>query len=224
MTGQRLALLAQFAPEPGTIIHKNPAGTSVPGTVYSCHLAMMHWAFMALNCTGTEANDAVNRIFRAHCENCTDRSDHDRGFGNGIHGAYGRLFCNEAEEVQDKAALYDMATVGDVLITAHPKNPMHSMVISGRMHRLTTGKRVMIRGFNNFGTLGTGEKDAHDMLSHNIMNDRYWKRDSAKPDQTARCNFGKASGAPLFLIKHADFIGRARTALILSRVPRQNAA
>lgn len=223
MTAQHLAVLAQYAPNPGTITHNQSNGGAAASVGYSCHLAMMHWAFMALNCTGAEANAAVSRIFRAYCANCVDGSVHDRGFGNGIHAAYGQLFCKEARPVADNASLYKLAEVGDVLITGPKEFPAHSMVVSGRMCNLMRVKRVMVRGFNNLGTLGTGEKDAHDMLSHNVMDDRYWRRDPAKPDQTAQTKFGMAA-ASLSIIKHADFIERARTALILSRVPRQEAA
>ena len=223
MTAQHLALLAQYAPSPGTITHNLPKGSASVDVGYSCHLAMMHWAFMALNCTGAEANAAVNRIFRAYCVDCVDGAGHDRGFGNGIHAAYGNLFCQKAQVIADKAELYAQAAVGDVLITGPKEFPPHSMVVSDHRRNLIGVKRVMVRGFNNAGTLGTGEKDAHDMLSRNAMDDRHWRRDPAKPNQSEQTKFG-IGASPLLVIKHADFMECARTALILSRVPRQKAA
>lgn len=91
-----------------------------------------------------------------------------------------------------------MVEVGDVLITEHPSCPMHTMVVRQK----TRTDHITVRGFNNFGTLGTGIRDRYDPVSHNITKDKYW----------VNPNTGKFGlfGVDLYVIKSVNFLTAAR--------------
>ena len=87
--------------------------------------------------------------------------------------------------------------VGDVLVTDNPQAPSHTMVVVSKTSVMTR-KFVSIRGFNNFGTLGTGIRDAYDASDHDIDRDKYWND----------ANFGNA-GVPLHRIPYANYSAAA---------------
>ena len=111
-------------------------------------------------------------------------------------GAYGKHFCRIARQIPNRDHLYSMVNVGDILFTGHFTSPVHTMVV-----RQKRGKdHITVRGFNNSGTLGTGQRDRYDPVSHNITKDKYWK---------AAGKFG-IIGEPLFVVKHDHFMAASR--------------
>jgi hypothetical protein len=190
MSGLELSRMSKIPPQPCTVDHG--AGGGQVG--YTCHMAAMHWAQMVLGSDQQRANRAVGDFAKSFCPGCK---------GNGPHGSvspyeYGRHFCVTAQPVASRAALYNMAEVGDVLVTEHPSRPMHTMIVRQKRGN----DHLTVRGFNNFGTLGTGVRDRYDPLSHNIAQDKYW----VDPD---RGLFG-LGGVPLFLVKNVSFMTASR--------------
>jgi hypothetical protein len=192
MTRLDLSRLSKVPPEPHSVIHI--AGKHVFDVGYTCHMAAMHWAAMALGHSQKKANEIVSGFTKKSCRGC---------LGNGNHASvspseYGKAFCSTGTRIANKNALHDMVDVGDVLVTGHPSMPMHTMVL-----RQKRGEdHITVRGFNNFGTLGTGVRDHYDPVSHNIAQDKYWKNS----DQSL---FGQI-GEPLYLVKHDSFIAAIR--------------
>jgi len=185
MTALVLSRLSKTAPNPWHVDHG--AGGQVG---YTCHMAAMHWAQMVLGASHQRANEIVGVFSRLDCPGCK---------GNGPHGsvsptAYGQHFCRTARRIPNRNALHGMVNVGDILITGQNQWPMHTMVVrqkSGPNH-------ITVRGFNNLGTLGTGQRDRYDPVSHNITKDKYWQN-------PATGSFGNGA-APLFVVPHADFM------------------
>ena len=179
MSALAFSRFSKEEPNPWTVPH--PGGFVVG---YTCHMAAIHWAFMALGKTHAEANRLVGEFARATCPGCT---------GRGIHGSlapaeYGRVFCSTAQKVPNRDALHGMVDVGDVLITDNKVWPAHSMVVRQKRG----AGHVTVRGFNNHGTLGTGQRDRYDPVSHNITKDKYWR-------DPARGKFGQV-GVDIFVI------------------------
>jgi hypothetical protein len=157
-------------------------------------MAAMHWAQMALGKTQQEANRIVGDFARANCPGCRGQGPHG-SVGPAVYGAH---FCTTARPVPNQQALYGMVAVGDVLITEHPSRPMHTMIV----RRKTSPNDITIRGFNNFGTLGTGVRDQYDPVSHNIMQDKYWHNPAAG-------RFGLV-GVPLYVVGSTAFLTQSR--------------
>jgi hypothetical protein len=189
MNGQTLSDMSKIAPQPCTVNH--PGGGPVG---YTCHMAAMHWAQMALGKTQQEANRIVGDFARASCPGCRGQGPHG-SVGPAVYGAH---FCTAARPVLNRQALFAMVAVGDVLITEHPSRPMHTMIV----RRRTSPNDVTIRGFNNFGTLGTGVRDQYDPVSHNIMQDKYWRDPAAG-------RFGLV-GVPLHVVGSTAFLTQSR--------------
>lgn len=188
MTAHRLSQLSKTPPNPW---HADHAGMPVG---YTCHMAAMHWAQMALGASQQEANGIVTVFNRLYCPGC---------MGTGPHGSmspthYGRHFCRTARRIPNRNALAGMVAVGDILITGQYQWPMHTMVVRQKRRP----DHITIRGFNNLGTLGTGERDRYDPTSHNITRDKYWAN-------AATGSFGNGA-APLYVVKHADFMHASR--------------
>jgi hypothetical protein len=189
MNGQTLSDMSKIPPQPNTVNH--PGGAAVG---YTCHMAAMHWAQMALGKPQQEANRVVGEFARANCPGCRGQGPH----GSILPRVYGELFCSSARLVPNRQWLFGMVAVGDVLITEHPSMPMHTMVV----RRRTGPNEVTIRGFNNTGTLNTGVRDQYDPVSHNIMKDKYWRDPNAG-------RFGVV-GVPVYVISSTTFLSQSR--------------
>jgi hypothetical protein len=137
-------------------------------------MAVMHWAFMDLGDDHATANARLQAVIRATCEACAKPT---AGLPHGSIDVewYGTHFCGlyGTSPISDRATLYREAEVGDVLITNHPRSPMHSMVVVSKSS--ARGRRfVYVRGFNNLGTLGTGARAQYDGFDRDIDRGRYW--------------------------------------------------
>jgi len=190
MTGTNFSRLSKIPPQPWQVDHGG--GINVG---YTCHMAAMHWAQMALGSSQTDANRIVGAFARLHCPGCKGRGPH----GSVLPSAYGNTFCRNAVPISDRASLYKNVQVGDVLITGHHRMPMHTMIV-----RQKRGEgHITVRGFNNFGTLGTGIRDHYDPKSHNIAKDKYWgARDGG---------FGRVGvPIPLWVVPHNHFMQASR--------------
>ncbi len=189
MSAQVLSRLSKTAPNPWHVDHG--AGIRVG---YTCHMAAMHWAQMALGSTQQHANEIVGVFTKLYCPGCK---------GTGPHGSvsptdYGKHFCHTARLIPNRNQLHGMVNVGDILITGASQWPMHTMVV-----RQKRGPdHITVRGFNNLGTLGTGQRDRYDPVSHNITKDKYWRN-------PATGTFGNGA-APLYVVRHADFMAASR--------------
>ena len=207
MTAQLLSTLCMTAPDPCEVLHGEAGALG-----YTCHMAAMHWAFMAIGKTGTEANALVGEFSLSTCSRCTE--------GSGQHAtldpkAYGKALCKTAQRIPSRDQLADMVEAGDILITDGKPWPAHTMVVATAVrlkptaHRMFPIKKsdkptdcVMIRGLNNTGTLGTGVHGRYDPFSHDITEDKFWRNpDSGK--------FGRA-GVDLLVVKYNDFMTAIR--------------
>jgi hypothetical protein len=177
---------AMTAPNPDKVIHRG-----VPH-VYTCHMAVMHWALMALGKTQEEANRVVGVFVVRGCPGCNNRGPH----GSVDQAQYG-YFCRGAIRIRNRRELFNSAAVGDILITQSPSMPMHSMVIT----RKENEGNVEIRGFNNTGTLGTGTALSYDGESRNVALDEHWLQEEQGLFR---------QGAPLHVVKNADFMRSIR--------------
>ncbi|PTV95409.1 hypothetical protein C8J27_10444 [Rhodobacter aestuarii] len=191
MTALAFSRLSKIAPDPWHVAHPGAGNIG-----YTCHMAAMHWAQMALGASQMRANEIVGVFTRLHCPGC-------KANGSGVHTsvsttAYGHLFCRRAVLIPDRNSLHGMVEVGDVLIAGLAAWPMHTMVLRQKRG----AGHITVRGFNNLGTLGTGERDRYDPVSHNITQDKYWKDPAAGL-------FGR-SAAPLCVVRHADFMEASR--------------
>lgn len=189
MTALALSRMSKIAPDPW---HADHGGGIRVG--YTCHMAGMHWAQMVLGATQAQANEIVTVFNKLYCPGCK---------GTGPHGSvsptdYGMHFCRTAQRVPNKAALAGMVNVGDILITGQHQWPMHTLVV----RQVRGPDHVTVRGFNNFGTLGTGQRDRYDPVSHNITQDKFWSN-------AATGLFGHGA-APLFVVPHADYMGASQ--------------
>ena len=198
MSAQTFAANAKEAPDPCKTAHANPLLL----TGYTCHMAVMHWAFMDLGDSQATANARLQAIVQGKCQPC-------RG-GQGTHSSisaawYGPQFCVGGDTlIANRAALHASVTIGDVLLTNNPAYPMHSMVVVGK-NSIIGFKFVYIRGFNNVGTLGTGGRDQYDNSDRDIDKDNYWHT----MGQETRFGQDFARGGYLYCISYANFIARA---------------
>ncbi|MCR9294456.1 MAG: hypothetical protein NXI32_17195 [bacterium] len=104
------------------------------------------------------------------------------------------MFCSTATKVErDQLSLLN---VGDVLISGHPSNPMHSMVVVEN-DLMLGGQNCFIRGFNNRGTFGDQSPFlAYDAVDRNINDNAYWSKEG----------FGTApSWNPLYVVSYLNF-------------------
>jgi hypothetical protein len=174
---------SRIPPIPCSVAHPGVASVG-----YTCHMAVMHWAQMTLGASQTQANEIVAVFTRVHCPGCKGAGPH----GSVSPTAYGSHFCRIAKEIPSGAELHGKVAVGDVLITDHPSMPMHSMVVDEKRG----ADHITIRGFNNWGTLGTGQHSQYDPVSRNIT--KHWKN-------AADGKFGQ-NGVPLYVVKYDDFM------------------
>ncbi len=200
MTALTFAAHAKSAPQPAATPHLGEGGNSE----YTCHMAVMHWAFLDLGSNHAQANACVTAINNSVCLAC-----------NGAHPWhssipsqwYGANFCVGAQPIANRAALFDAVEVGDVLIT-NGGNPMHSMVVVEK----TTGcfaKYVYVRGFNNVGTLGTGQFLKYDNANRDIDRATFWRNAPAEdPPVVGQEVFGN-TGASLSVVPYANYIAQA---------------
>jgi len=167
---------------------------------YTCHLATMHWAFMDLGDTDALANAKVAAVSRSQCHGCA-------GAGLGGHPGlpsvwYAARFCGGSTAIPNRAALHGAVSVGDVLVV-RKNDVVHSMVVVRKS--LIGPHRVYIRGFNNFGTLGTGPGNGYDNQDRDIDAARYWHTQGV----VTRFGTGFATGGDLAVIGYALYSGRA---------------
>jgi len=161
MSALEFSRLSKVSPNPHTTNCGNGGDTS-----YTCHSAVLHWAYMDHGCSQIEANQRVTALTRATCPGCkTPGMPHS----SIVAHRYGEMFCHTAVRVY-RNSLHTSCQPGDVLITGHPTLPNHSMVV----RQVRGPNHVTIRGFNNIGTLGTGNLLQYDNSSHNITQDKYW--------------------------------------------------
>jgi hypothetical protein len=192
MDGPTLSRMSKIAPNPDFAIHST-AGM----VVYTCHMAALHWAFMALGRDHYIANLLVTAIAQADCRGCQGGGANHSSISADTYGA---AFCLNARQIPNRNALSGMVQPGDLLITNHPRQPMHSMIV-----RQNQGAdHVTVKGFNNTGTLGTGMRLKYDPVSHNITKDKYWINAAAG-------KFGH-TGDALWVVQSADFLRAARNA------------
>jgi hypothetical protein len=190
MPAANFANLSKTAPAPSTNIH---VGGST--TVYTCHMAGMHWAFMDLGDTSATANARIDAIVQNKCQGCV--AGHHIHLSI-MHGWYGANFCAGAVQINSRDALYNAVNVGDVLVTDNYQSPAHTMVVVSK-NTMMTRKFVYVRGFNNFGTLGTGTHLAYDASDRDIDRDKYWNG----------ANFGNAAKVPLHRVPYANYSAAA---------------
>ncbi|MCO6382729.1 hypothetical protein [Oceanicola sp. 502str15] len=188
MTAHQLSQLSKYEPPtPATVPH-----LGVEPVSYNCHMAVMHWAFMALGKSHGQANARVAQLAVNNCDACNGKGARHATLPNSL---YGTMFCSAARRIPGRDQLFAMASAGDVLITGAPSYPSHSMVV----RQSKSNDHVTIRGFNNFGTIGTGEVLQYDPVSHNITKEKYWPGGS----------FGN-HGSALWVISHAAYMVKAQ--------------
>lgn len=185
MSALAFSRASKIAPIPDVVNHGDRMDVK-----YTCHMAVMHWMCMALGDTQAQANKIVSGFAKAHCPSCKSGAANHSSINA---GEYGRALCaGPAQPIASAVDLTGAVSAGDVLVTGNPNYPMHSMVV-----RQNHGAdHVTIRGFNNFGTLGTGQFLAYDPVSRNITKDKYW------PGGPGR--FGN-TGNPLYVVPYAHF-------------------
>src|SRR5262249_48557309 len=149
-------------------------------TVYTCHAAALHWAFMDQGLSQAEANQKVTTLTQMHC---AGRSAPNLPHSSIPASRYGPLFCSNAVRIT-RNNLTDLEP-GDILIVGHHTAPNHSMIV----RQSNPAGFISVRGFNNIGTLGTGEHLKYDPFSHDINQDKYWKKDD-NGDDTFGVNYG----------------------------------
>ena len=202
MTALTFADHAKHAPIPATTPHLNV----VWQTDYTCHMAVMHWAFMDLGDLDAAASGRVNAINATVCLGCLGQHDQ--------HGSiaptwYGENFCTGAFGIPNREALFAAVDVGDVLITSDPGRPMHSMVVVETSTGCFGHNYVYVRGFNNVGTLGTGERLRYDNANRDIDRACFWRAAPPQvPPVPGQEVFGNG-GASLAVIPYATYMARA---------------
>src|SRR5206468_2046756 len=113
---------------------------------------------------------------------------------------YGTNFCGGAQRILNRAALYNAVAVGDVVIIPNPNFPTHTMVVVSKSTNWFGYHYVYIRGFNNIGTLGTGQRDQYDNSDRDIDVSKYWHR---APDGNGQVlGQGAATGGKLYVIPY----------------------
>jgi hypothetical protein len=198
------AALARTAPNPSQTTHAvaRPAPQFLQ-VDYTCHMAAMHWAFMDLGDNGADANVKLKAINVAGCPGCGDPPA--PAHVSILHTWYGWRFCRGADRVATRAALYAAVDVGDVVIVGEPRAPAHTMVVVGKSSG-PEGQCVYIRGFNNYGTLGTGAFGRYDAADRDINRDDFWHGAAGGPQVFGRA--GSTSG-PLHVIPYEAYSLRA---------------
>lgn len=201
MTNLTFATHSKSAPVPGTTPHLGDGGT----TPYTCHMAVMHWAFRDLGDTHAQAAGCVSAINESECLACTG----NHAWHSSIPSAwYGANFCQGAIAIPNRAALFGAVDVGDVLIVPAGM-PMHSMVVVATTTGCFGHKYVYVRGFNNVGTLGTGQHLQYDNANRDIDRATFWR---AAPPQLPPVPdlevFGNG-GSPLFVVPYAAYMAQA---------------
>jgi hypothetical protein len=200
MSSQAFAEIARREPKPYQTIHKNDWPTN-----YTCHMAVMHWAFMDLGDDQHTAHARVEAIILGTCRGCTKGSDNHDSIDAKWYGSHFYV-GNFAVVIAGCEDLHARVTVGDVLFTSEAAYPMHSMVVVGKKSEGRGRRFVCIRGFNNLGTLGTGVRSQYDNMDRNIDDDQYWRGEDSE------MRFGQKAtlGHPLCYIPYFRFIDRAR--------------
>jgi hypothetical protein len=201
MTALTFAAFSKRAPDPATTHHLANGGA----VGYTCHMAVMHWAFRDLGDTDAMANARVQLINTHRCLGCMNGHHVHASIG---HGWYGAHFGDGAVHIPNRGALYNAVNVGDVLLVSHPQSPSHSMVVVQK--RELFGRRfVYIRGFNNYGTTGTGIAFQYDNSDRDIDVAALWNAaPAAEPPVPGAQIFGNA-GATLHCVPHDTYMENA---------------
>ena len=215
MPAANFATYSKSCPNPRSVNHTDGGGSPS----YICHMAVMHWAFMDLGDNEATANARIQAIIQAKCHSCAAVAAVAAGGAGGAGGVvvglphgtinhewYGANFCGHHGNtmIADRESLYAAANIGDVIITNHPNRPAHSMVVVGKNSSLGQ-KHVDVRGFNNFGTLGTGTQNEYDNGDRNIYQSKYWHRFGSE----TRFGMGFANGAWLWIVPYTNYLTRA---------------
>ena len=146
---------------------------------YTCHMAVLYWAFRDRGDDKATAFKRVDAIAKFKCILCkgsqkgipTHQNIPSQWFGTNI---YKKSTCSRVNTRDDLQA--DL-NVGDVLITGHDSMPNHSMVVV-RKNYAGDNRQTFIRGFNNKGALNTGIMNKYDNADRNIDVEDLW---SAEP-------------------------------------------
>jgi len=168
-------------------------------------MAVMHWAFLDLGDSHAQAAGRVNAIKSTVCQGCTA--------GHHVHGSiapawYRDHFCGGAVAIPNRAALYDAVDVGDVLVTPGAM-PMHSMVVVDKTIGCFGHQYVYVRGFNNVGTLGTGQYLQYDNANRDIDRDSFWRAAPPQIPPVAGLEVFGHGGSPLFVVPYANYTANA---------------
>lgn len=213
-------------PRPFHLIHQGQRGA----VVYTCHMAVLHWALMALGQPQEKAHLKVRDYTFAHCLGC--QGTHDWHSSLNIR-QYGQDFCQSGIEIEGPENLSENCKPGDVLVVGEPTNVSHTMVV----HRVdegepaaipagaaaaaatgSTGKEelaidkdnrgVFIRGFNNSSTFekvdASVAKNNYDPNDRNVADQRLW---TGGP--LGRGEYGN----PVYVIPHREFFRHVRMKL-----------
>jgi hypothetical protein len=171
---------------------------------FTCHMAAMYWIFRDAGDTADVANERLKAILAATCEGCVH--------GHHVHLSlkhewYSNNMCGGAVAIADRASMSTDVQVGDVLLVGDTHAPAHSMVVVGKRER--PRKRRYIRGFNNKGTLDTGQKDRYDNNDRDIDKDKFWHEQTAGVTVTTRFGLSYSAGGPLHRIPYATYLESA---------------
>jgi hypothetical protein len=180
------------------------APTSAPKSMhrFTCHMAALYWAFRDLRNSDEAAANMIEAICIAKCNGCQQK---DSGGFLVMHGSlphtwYGDNLCHRTTGVPDMGRLQADARLGDVLIVGYPARPAHSMVVVA-----VGAGGVLIRGYNNYLTLGTGTRDQYDDADRRVDVNQYWHTQGSE----TRFGQGFEMGGPVYRIPYDDYLASA---------------
>ncbi len=131
--------------------------------VHTCHEAALYWELKEQNYQYPDRLlEAIITVTRIGIGTCIPPAWYNRLY-------QGALRINGRDELRNNVA------VGDVLITGTAAQPSHTMVVI-KNSKSGLRWRTFIRGFNNYGTLGTGPAAAYgyDNNDRDIDKDKFW--------------------------------------------------
>jgi hypothetical protein len=132
---------------------------------YNCHGAAIYWAARANGLAQDRAYALYNRI----AEHYNGQLGNHNATASILSGGYGEAFCRVGVRLTTPALNPAEYTVGDVIFTEHPSNPMHSMIVVAVLVGQNT---IEVRGYNNNGTflldIPQPPRDAYDNNTRNL--------------------------------------------------------
>jgi len=141
-----------------------------PSNIKNCHEAVLYWLLK------DEGKPQPNKLL----DEIREQVNPAHLKKSSIFGEWFKHFYNVGTRLRSRVELRNSARVGDVLVVGPLRMPVHSMVVVSRRSQTVRGTQIhetSIRGFNNYGTLGTGVRDHYDDSTWNIDDDRYWNGD-----------------------------------------------